>query len=165
MIRNPGIGVLVLATIWIAAFAIPSVLYVWFARNPRPRGVGKVCFLVHVCLVCLFTIDSLRQTSSEGALMGWVLFDILDFPASLVHISLDLAFTGSGAISFGLRSFWLPCIGSLIVGSLQWGLIGMGVAALWRRGMPSHWEKRKSNQASHATSEPAPGADSSSREG
>ena len=151
MIRNPGIGVLFFVTIWIAVFAIPSVLYVWLARAPGPRGVGKVCFLVHACLVCLFTIDGLRQTSSEGALMGWVLFDILDFPASLVHISVDLAFTGSSAISFGVRCFWLPCVGSMIVGSLQWGLIGMGAAALWRRTFPSHWQKAKSNNASEVT--------------
>jgi len=62
----------------------------------------------------------------------------------------------SSAVSIYIVPFWIPCLVFALPATLLWGI---------RFAKNRNEHKETPNQASHATSEPAPNAASSSREG
>ena len=115
----------------VAVFAVPSVIYVALARHAQPRLVGLICFVVHACLVLILAVDILVEMRQSGeALMGWLLVDIFDFPASVIHIGTDYLLSGTRFGTFWVSNYTLPLLGGLIFGSTQWGLVAWGLAAV-----------------------------------
>ena len=118
----------------LAAFLVPSAIYVMVAQRPQPKTVGWVWFVVHASLVGILAIDMLFQVRHSGeAVMGWLLVDLLDFPASLLHLGLESLLIGTRFSTFWVVNYTLPLTGGLIFGSIQWGLIGWGLATVSRK--------------------------------
>ncbi len=61
--------------------------------------------------------------------MGWLLFDFIDLPSSLLLLAADEWFCSQGTVSFMMRNFWLPLAFFSIAGTLQY--FAMGVTAGW----------------------------------
>lgn len=150
---GPQSGVLLLLAALLATFLIPSMIYVKVAKRPRSKSVGLIWFIVHACLVIALAIDMLFQMRHSGeAVMGWLLVDLFDFPASVIHIGTDYLLSGTKFDTFWVSNYTLPLVGGLIFGSTQWGLVGWGIAAVSKRMSPSIWtRKESSNQEMHRT--------------
>ena len=92
----------------------------------------------------------------------WIrLFGIFTFLSSGIHFVGRLATDVAVKREFVARSFWMYNTGTELISTV------LAAIVIWR----ADWIAGRigkigsSNQASHATSEPAPGADSSAREG
>ncbi|HNY28825.1 MAG TPA: hypothetical protein PLA90_09750 [Candidatus Sumerlaeota bacterium] len=109
-----------------------STLLIRKARRISPLLISALTLaMIHLLLVLLNGI-SIWQSLAQGhgeALMGWLLFDFIDLPSSLLLLAADEWFCSQGTVSFMMRNFWLPLAFFSIAGTLQY--FAMGVTAGW----------------------------------
>jgi hypothetical protein len=123
-----AIGIIVLF------FLIPSYWFIRFSKAKKPLSLGATYGILHLILVGMLAVYIYLslQRDPEIAMLLFPVY-LLDVPSSVLAILFSFLVEKRIGYQFLTINFYIPAVTFLVLGSVQYFFVGLGLGKLYTR--------------------------------